>query len=99
MDNKIDLVPLNGQTHEPKYTIPFLSKFEKAQILGTRALQISLGAPIDFDVPASITDPLIIAEMELEKGKTPFIIRRYFPDGSFEDVSVSYLIKHDNPDK
>lgn len=38
------------------------------------------------------TDALQIAIKELSQGKIPLIIRRYLPDGSFEDWSVSELI-------
>ncbi|MEM3313174.1 MAG: DNA-directed RNA polymerase subunit K, partial [Thermoplasmatales archaeon] len=40
------------------------SKYEKARIIGARALQISMGAPILIDVPKDITDPLKIAMIE-----------------------------------
>jgi DNA-directed RNA polymerase I, II, and III subunit RPABC2 len=38
-------------------------------------------------------DPIAIAERELIEGKLPFIIRRYLPDGSFEDWNVNHLIR------
>lgn len=37
-------------------------------------------------------DALHIAIKELSQGKSPLIIRRYLPDGSFEDWSVAELI-------
>ena len=37
------------------------------------------------------TDPLDIARKELMQGKVPFIIRRFLPDGSFEDWSIDEL--------
>jgi len=37
------------------------------------------------------TDPLQIAMKELKAGKIPFIIRRYLPDGSFEDWALEEL--------
>ncbi len=40
-------------------------------------------------------DPIQIAEKELLQNKIPFIIRRYLPDGSFEDWKVSDLIRLD----
>jgi len=54
-----------------KYT-----RFEKARILGARALQISMGAPILIEVPKTIIDPLSIAEIELQKGVIPITVRR-----------------------
>lgn len=52
-----------------KYT-----RFEKARILGARALQISLGAPVLVEVPAGIMDPLTIAEMEYEAKVIPITV-------------------------
>lgn len=51
-----------------------ITRFEKARILGARALQISLGAPILVDVPASIIDPLTIAEMEMDANVIPITV-------------------------
>ncbi|KIM33870.1 hypothetical protein M408DRAFT_60270 [Serendipita vermifera MAFF 305830] len=74
-----------------RITTPYLTKYERARVLGTRALQISMNAPIL--VPAEgESDPLQIAIKELAQRKIPLIIRRYLPDGSFEDWSVSELI-------
>ena len=69
----------------------FMSKYEKARILGTRALQLSMNAPPMVDVPAGETDPLKIAMLELHAGKIPLIVRRHLPDGSFEDWTASEL--------
>jgi DNA-directed RNA polymerases I, II, and III subunit RPABC2 len=70
--------------------VPFLTKYERARILGTRALQISKNADLLVD-PGAETDPYKIAEMELQERKIPFIIRRYMPDGSYEDWRVNEL--------
>ena len=74
-------------------TTPFLTKYEKARIIGARALQISKNSPIliSTDTLGNETDPIVIAEMELREGKIPFIIRRYLPDGSYEDWPVKEL--------
>ena len=79
-------------------TTPFLTKYEKARIIGARALQISKNAPIliPSENLGGETDPIIIAEMELREGKIPFIIRRYLPDGSYEDWPVKELKLSDN---
>jgi len=54
-----------------KYT-----RFEKARIIGARALQISMGAPILIDIPSGVIDPLTIAHLEFEKGTLPITVRR-----------------------
>ncbi len=54
-----------------KYT-----RFERARIIGARALQISLGAPILVDVSDDIIDPIEISIMEYNKGVIPMTVKR-----------------------
>ncbi len=56
---------------EAEYT-----RFERARILGARALQVSLGAPILIDVPPELIDPVEIAEREFAQGAIPITVRR-----------------------
>jgi len=65
-------------------TIPYLTKYEKARILGQRAKQIETGAKPLVKVPENIVDSYIIAELELKEKKIPFIIRRPIPGGACE---------------
>ena len=65
-------------------TIPYLTKYEKARILGQRSKQIETGAKPLVKVPENIVDGYIIAELELKEKKIPFIIRRPIPGGSCE---------------
>ncbi len=74
-----------------RITTRYMTKYEKARILGTRALQLSMNAPPMVEVRDE-TDPLKIAMMELKEQKIPIIVRRYLPDGSYEDWSASELI-------
>jgi DNA-directed RNA polymerase subunit K len=55
------------------------TRFERARILGARALQVSLGAPILIDVPTELIDPVEIAEREFEAGVIPITVRRGGP--------------------
>lgn len=52
------------------------TRFERARILGARALQISLGAPILSDIPPALIDPVEIAEREFAAGVIPITVRR-----------------------
>ncbi|MCL4324442.1 MAG: DNA-directed RNA polymerase subunit K [Candidatus Thermoplasmatota archaeon] len=52
----------------------YFTRFEKARILGARALQISLGAPILVDAPPEVLDPLVIAEMEFDALVIPITV-------------------------
>ena len=65
-----------------------ISKFERARILGVRALQISMNAPI-FIPTNGESDPLILAINEYNAGKTPIVIKRVFPDGTSEEINVN----------
>ncbi len=52
------------------------SKYEKARIVGARALQISMGAPIIIEIPKEVVDPLKIALLEYENEAIPMTIKR-----------------------
>jgi DNA-directed RNA polymerase I, II, and III subunit RPABC2 len=65
-------------------TFPFLTKYEKARIIGQRAKQINSGAPVFVKVPESVIDGDLIAELELKEKRIPFIIRRPLPNGGSE---------------
>ena len=52
------------------------TRFEKARIIGARALQISMGAPVLIHLPDDIVDPLDIAMYEFEKGVIPITVKR-----------------------
>jgi len=79
------------QPNKERVTTPYLTKYERARVLGTRALQISMNAPVLVPLDGE-TDALQIAIKELSQRKIPLIIRRFLPDGTFEDWSVSELI-------
>jgi DNA-directed RNA polymerase I, II, and III subunit RPABC2 len=65
-------------------TIPFLTKYEKARILGQRAKQINYGAKPFIKVPENVIDGYVIAELELHQKRIPFIIRRPIANGGSE---------------
>jgi DNA-directed RNA polymerase I, II, and III subunit RPABC2 len=72
-------------------TIPYLTKYEKARILGQRAKQINSGAHAFIKVPENVIDGYIIAEMELKQKRIPLIIRRPLPNGGSEYWKVQDL--------
>ncbi|XP_023224713.1 DNA-directed RNA polymerases I, II, and III subunit RPABC2-like [Centruroides sculpturatus] len=79
------------QQNQKRITTPYMTKYERARVLGTRALQIAMCAPVMVELEGE-TDPLQIAMKELKARKIPIIIRRYLPDGSYEDWGVDELI-------
>ena len=72
-------------------TIPFLTKYEKARVLGQRAKQINSGATVFVKVPEKVIDGYLIAELELIEKRIPFIIRRPLPNGGSEYWSIKDL--------
>ena len=67
---------------------PTLTRFEKARILGARALQLSLGAPPFISIPKEVATSLDLAYTELEKRVIPITIRRVLPNGDFQNVPI-----------
>jgi len=74
-----------------RITSAFMTKYEKARVLGTRALQISKNAPLMIVPQPGECDPYKLAERELLERRIPFIIRRYLPDGNYEDWKLTEL--------
>lgn len=57
------------------------TRFEKARVIGARAIQIELGAPVLIDVPEKMTNPIDIANLEFENDAIPMTIVRRLPSG------------------
>ena len=77
-----------ARTVEERVTTRLMTKFERARILGARAQQIAMNAPVLVTVDGE-TDPLVIALKELREGVIPIMIRRILPDDSYEDWRVA----------
>ena len=67
---------------------PILTRFEKARIMGARALQLSLGAPTFIEIPENATTSLDLAMEELEQRLIPISIRRVLPNGDFQNIPL-----------
>lgn len=72
-------------------TIPILTKYERTRVLGERTKQIQQGSPLFIENPDNIIDSYVLAEMELQQKKIPFIIQRPLPYGS----SIEYWLLED----
>ena len=68
---------------------PTLTRFEKARIMGARALQLSLGAPPFIDIPITASTSLDISMKELEERVIPITIRRVLPNGDYQNIPLS----------
>jgi DNA-directed RNA polymerase subunit K/omega len=65
------------------------TKYEKARMLGSRALQIAMGAPFlvnltDKDLKKISYSPIEIAKIEFEKGIIPITVKRPLPKRRIE---------------
>jgi DNA-directed RNA polymerase subunit K len=64
-----------------------LTRFEKARVLGARALQVSLGAPVL--IKTKEIDPVEIAREELAQSAIKMIVIREYSDGTIERLEAS----------
>ena len=67
---------------------PMLTRFEKARIMGARALQLSLGAPVLIEIPKNATTSLEIAMEELKQRVIPIVIKRTLPNGDYQNLPL-----------
>ena len=87
--------PIEIPCEKNKITIgpPTLTRFEKARIMGARALQLSLGAPPFIPIPKSARISLDISMEELEERVIPITIRRVLPNGDYQNIPIDYFEK------
>ena len=72
---------------------PTLTRFEKARIMGARALQLSLGAPPFIPIPTTARISLDISMEELDQRVIPITIRRVLPNGDYQNIPIDYFEK------
>ena len=65
-----------------------LTRFEKARIMGARALQLSLGAPVFIKIPENATTSLEIAMEELKQRVIPIVIKRTLPNQDYQNIPL-----------
>lgn len=73
-----------------RLSVPYMTRFERARVLSSRAAQISRGSPARVNVQNE-HDPIEIATLELNAVATPFIVRRRMPDDRTEVSRVRDL--------
>ena len=69
-----------------------LTRFEVARLIGARALQISLGAPVLIKMDE--TDPLKIAKEEFKQKIFPMTVKRILPNGSEVVIKIKKAIEN-----
>ena len=87
-DKQYEPVEITGKDGQIVTGPPTLTRFEKARIMGARALQLSLGAPVFIEIPKNATTSLEIAMEELKQRVIPIIIKRTLPNGAYQNLSI-----------
>ncbi|MHA2003151.1 MAG: DNA-directed RNA polymerase subunit K [Candidatus Thorarchaeota archaeon] len=72
----------------------WLTRFEKARIIGARALQISMGAPVIINMKTAPRELFSLAEAELRAQVLPMTVRRTLPTGEYFDVPLARLLEN-----
>ena len=72
-------------------TLPFITRYEKARVIGEREKQLKSGAIPMVEVEPSVIDGYLIAVKEFEEKKIPFIVKRPIPNGGCEYWKLSDL--------
>ena len=88
---KHEPVELHSSEKEVLIGPPTLTRFEKARIMGARALQLSLGAPPFVEIPADTKTSLVIAMEELDMRVIPIVIRRTLPNGDYQNIPIEHF--------
>jgi DNA-directed RNA polymerases I, II, and III subunit RPABC2 len=65
-------------------SVPFITRYEKAKMIGERSKQLSAGALPFIEVEPNVIDEYLIATKEFAEKKIPFIIKRPMPNGGCE---------------
>jgi DNA-directed RNA polymerase I, II, and III subunit RPABC2 len=73
---------------------PRLTRFERARIIGARALQLSLGAPPLVAIAEGVTNAIMMAAHELEQKALPISLRRVLPNGQYQDIPLKWLLEN-----
>ena len=87
-DTPHDTVEIISKNGEVITGPPTLTRFEKARIMGARALQLSLGAPVFIEIPKNATTSLEIAMEELNQRVIPIVIRRTLPNADYQNIPI-----------
>ena len=83
-----ELVEITSKDDQIVIGPPMLTRFEKARIMGARALQLSLGAPVFIEIPKNATTSLEIAMEELKQRVIPIVIKRTLPNGDYQIIPL-----------
>ena len=87
-DSEHEITEITSKNGEIITGPPTLTRFEKARIMGARALQLSFGAPVFIEIPKNATTSLEIAMEELSQRVIPIVIRRTLPNSDYQNIPI-----------
>ena len=87
-DSQHKPIEISNKNNEIVTGPPTLTRFEKARIMGARALQLSLGAPVFIEIPKTAVTSLEIAMEELKQRVIPIVIKRTLPNGDYQNIPI-----------
>lgn len=86
-----ELKEIEAQGNKVLIGPPWLTRFEKARITGSRSLQLSLGAPPLIKVPEQARSSIMLAVEEIDHKALPISIRRILPNGVYQDIPTDWM--------
>jgi len=82
----------NDIASKSKKTHPVMSIYEFTKLIGVRSQQLAAGMPSTVIVPNGHISTKEIAIRELKENKLPLMVRRYLPNGQYEDWPSEELL-------
>ncbi|MCH8906724.1 MAG: DNA-directed RNA polymerase subunit K [Candidatus Heimdallarchaeota archaeon] len=70
---------------------PVLTRYERARIIGARALQVSQGAPVLIEVDSSDLRPIEVAKLELQIRVLPVGLTRRILNQKYQNIPIQWL--------
>ena len=86
-----DFQEIRGKDREVLIGESVLSRYERARVVGARALQVSQGAPVLIDVDSEEFQPITVAKQELKARVLPVGFMRKIPNGTYQIIPVQWL--------
>jgi len=82
---------LIGKDREVLIGEAVLTRYERARIVGARALQVSQGAPVLINVDEDEVVPIEVAKLELKARALPVGLQRRLPNNLFQNIPIQWL--------
>ncbi|MHA2169507.1 MAG: DNA-directed RNA polymerase subunit K [Candidatus Kariarchaeaceae archaeon] len=71
---------------------PVLTRYERARVVGARALQVSQGAPVLIEIESDDFRPIEVSKIELKARVLPVGMARRIPSGEYQIIPIQWLL-------